>query len=325
MDSIRDLARTERERLSLTPQPNTDQALLAQGISLLADGRMAEGIKVLEEFKTKYPSSTWRDPALFMLGDAYYHLDPDKLNDNFLPATENLKTALGLFPKSRLAARARLVLALCYLKMDFITEAAEYLKKVIQDFPDAIEAAIAQVYLGELFLKLGKPATGPRPPLTRPWPPIPPAVFFWTPTSSWDRAISRKGLFSESTEVFKGILKRDGWYYLDHPEILYYMGEGYFHLNRYDLSREFLFHSINMEPEQSDADIVMARLGDAYKDDGKMADAVKIYKLTIDQYPNTAGAPDRQDPSGRCRGFKGNIQTRGSLPGNGRRGPDGRH
>ena len=116
MDSIRDLARTERERLSLTPQPNTDQALLAQGISLLADGRMAEGIKVLEEFKTKYPSSTWRDPALFLLGDAYYHLDPDKLNDNFLPATENLKTALGLFPKSRLAARARLVLALCYMK-----------------------------------------------------------------------------------------------------------------------------------------------------------------------------------------------------------------
>jgi TolA-binding protein len=289
LDSIQELAKAERARLALRPQPGTAEDMLAQGVSLLADGRLAEGVKALEDFKAKYPASTWRDPALFLLGDAYYHLDPEKLNDNFLPATETLKTALGLFPKSRLAARARLILALCYLKMDFITEAAEYLKRVIKEFPDSIEASLAQVYLGELFLKLEKPQLA-KTAFDAALAINPTGSFFLDAYFKLGQVYFTEGLFSESTEVFKGILKRDGWYYLKRPEILYYMGEGYFHLKRYGLSREFLFHSINMEPEQPDADILMARLGDAYKEEGLNEDAVKLYKFTVDLYPDTAGA-----------------------------------
>ena len=79
-----------------------------------------------------------------------------------------------------------------------------------------------------MFLKLGKPQLA-KTAFDAALAANPTGRFFLDAYFKLGQSYFKEGLFSESTEVFKGILKRDGWYYLDHPEILYYMGEGYFH------------------------------------------------------------------------------------------------
>ena len=284
---IKETASLIRQQLPYRPQPGTDQALLAEAAERAMAGNYDMAIKDLEDFKLNFPDSKLNDPALFFLGDLYYA--KGQLADDFLKITDSYQTALTFYPDSSQAPRVKLMLGMAYMKMDFLNEAVSYFKEVAREYPDTMYAPLANTFLGEMYLNLGKRELAK-------------AAFdtalaanaggslFLNAYYKLGLSFYQDGLFSESTEVFKEIVKRDPEFYVNHPEILTYLGEGYFYLGRYDLARAFIFHSLNMMPEQPDADILMARLGDSYKADGLDKDAVKMYSLDVSLHPDSAGA-----------------------------------
>ena len=278
-----------RIKLPEKAQPDTDEALLVQALDRLSHGDYPGGIQSLEALEKQYPGSPLREPALYMLGDAYFQLNPDNPTDQFVKITDTYQTAMGLFPDSQLVPRAKFIMALAYLKMNFINEAASFFRAVSKDFPGSRYDYLSQTYLGEIYLGLGKRqlakaaydyvlASNPQ------------GRFFLESYFKLGKSFFPDGLFSQANEVFKEILKRDEGFYLDHPDILYYLGEGYFNLNRMDLARAYLYHVINLKPEIETADTIMARIGDTYKEQGMDDDAIKLYALTRDMYPDTPGA-----------------------------------
>jgi tetratricopeptide (TPR) repeat protein len=286
---LENIAGQMRTQLPETPQPNTDEALQVEALDRLSQGDFQGGIQSLESLEAKFPGSLLREQTLYLLGDAYFHLNPDNPTEQFVKITETYQTALGLFPDSPLVPRGKFILALAYLKMNFINEAASFFRSVSKEFPGNRYDYLSQIYLGEIYLKLGKRqlakaaydsilAADPK------------GRLFLESYFELGKSFFPDGLFSQANEIFKEILKRDDLFYLDHPDILYYLGEGYFNLNRMDLARAYLYHVINLKPDIETADTIMARIGDTYKEQKLDDDAIKIFVLTRDRYPDSPGA-----------------------------------
>lgn len=285
----KDILQTIKAALSPQPKPETDEALLADVVDDMAVEKYKFAVKKLETFQAKYPASPLRDLSFFLLGDAYFFLDPDNFSAYFLKATGAYQQAIAALPGSELAPRAKLMMGLSYMKMDYFSEAVGYFKMVSRDDPQTRFALMAQAYLAEIYFKLKKlelakaafdyvrdlDTKGP---------------FYLEAYFRFGQAYYESGLFSKANEVFKEILKEDNRFYLAHPEILYRIGEGYFYLGRADLSRAYLYHALNMAPSQETQDLVMARIGDTYKEEGRHRDAIKIYVLTRKLYPKSVGA-----------------------------------
>jgi tetratricopeptide (TPR) repeat protein len=286
---VRDVAREVRNTLAMRPQEGSAEAVLAQAADHMARGEFESAIQLLETFKTQHSDSPLAEKALYLLGDAYYALNPNNLGEHFVQATDAYQLALGLYPTSPMALRGRFMLAKAFMEMDFTSEAIGYYKGVAHDHPDTVYGALAQIYLGELFLKLGKRQLA-KAAFDKVLALNPQGAAFLNSYFKLGESYFQDGLYSQSTEVFKTILNKDGRYYLTHPTILYYLGEGYFHLGRMELARAYLYHSLNLRPNQPDADVIMARLGDTYKDQDNIQEASRIYKLTRKLYPDSAGS-----------------------------------
>lgn len=282
-------AKTFRAVLPRVPKPGTVEALLAGAMDYMAIGKYKEAAQMLDEYKEKYLGDRYRNPAYFLRADSHYFMDPEQFSEQFPIITDGYKTALGLFPESDMAPRGNFLLGLAYLRMEFTNEAIKIFKQTAATYPDTLYALLANVYLSELYLKVGKPRLATT---------VMEAVLAANPTGELFRDkyfllgqyYFKEGLFSKSTEVFREILSQYPDFYLTRPEILYYLGEGYFHLKRMPLARAFLFHSLNIEPEQQDADVIMARIGDTYKGEDQVKQAIAMYSLTDKLYPDTLGA-----------------------------------
>ena len=286
---IKTVAQSLLDKLPPSPAPNTAQALLAQGLQAMTQGDYRGAITALESLRTTFPETAELDPALFMLGEAYYEMDPDNVQAQLLYIRNHLENAISRFPTSPLAPRALLVLAETYENADYVTETVNTLKQLIQDYPENDYALIGRVRLGDMYLKLGKRqlaraayesvmamgATGD---------------LVLSSYAKLGESFFQEGLFSEANEIFREIIDQDEWYYQRYPDILYYLGEGYYHLGRPELSRAFLYHALNISPEHEAADMIMARIGDTYKAEGMDQEAMKMYSLTRQRYPGTTGA-----------------------------------
>jgi len=278
-----------RESLPFEPEPKSDAALLAGAADEVMAGNFEAATRVLERFKNTFPDSSLTAQALYLLADAYYFSAKDNLSGVFQNIVTAYQDAIQGFPEAPQAARASLMRAGAYFKMDYLGEATGYLKLLIKDYPNSPYAVMAQVYLGEIYFKLGKfqlakasfdqvLALSPR------------GRFFLDAYFKLGEAYFKDGLYSEATEVFKQILDMDEVYYLHRPDVLYYMGEGYFQLKRPDLSRDFLYHILNIEPQHKAKDVILARIGDTYREEGRDKEAIKVFSLVRRMFPGTTGA-----------------------------------
>lgn len=286
---LKKTAESIRARLPKTPKPETDIAMMVDILDNLSQENYAPAIELLENFKIQFPESNLWDPAIFLLGDAYFNKDKEDFASNFIKTTSAYQQGLNMYPGSPQAPRAALMRAVSYMKMDYVTEALGYFKLVVKDYPESPYAITAQVYMGDLYMMLGK---------------------FQLARAAYDAVIAQgynqnfvldhysnlgvtyyhDGLFSKANEIFKEIMDASPSYYLRKPDLLFYMGEGYYNLKRPDLSSAFLYHFINLKPESEYADLALTRIGDIYKDRKDDRQAIEMYGLIRDIHPGTTGA-----------------------------------
>ncbi|MFH1138388.1 MAG: tetratricopeptide repeat protein [Pseudomonadota bacterium] len=285
----RKIAKDIRERLPGTPKPETDVAQLASAMEAMAAGDFNGAALALETFKTAYSQSPLMSQVEYLLGDAYFNQAPDDFPSVFMKVTTAYQEALAKYPKSEHAARAAFLRAIAYQQMKDPGAEVGYLKLMLSEFPDSKYALLAKTFLADAYLDLDKPELAESQ-FQEVFAAAPQGPFLLKVYMKLGRYYFKEGLYSQANEVFKEILKQDDRFYLEDPSILYFMGEGYFHLGRMDLARAFLYHAINMTPKNEAADVMMARIGDSYKEQGRDQEAIKIYALTRRLYPDTIGA-----------------------------------
>jgi len=285
----KDLARTVRAALPERVKPGTGQALLAEAAEEMSKGNFPAAITRLETLKTAYPNSPALDPGLFLLAEAYFYWEPGNLAAHFVKITQILQEAMISFPASPQVPRAGLIQALAYMRMGYLNEAVGYFKLLTQEHPHTEYAVMARVYMGMIYVKMDKLDLAKA--VFESIRDLAPSGPLWLEANyTLGRAYFEKGLFSRANEAFKAILRSDQQFYVKEPAILYFMGEGYFYLGRPDLSRAYLYHAINLNPEHKPGDMIMARIGDTYKEEGRNDEAIKAYKLAKKLYPGSQGA-----------------------------------
>ena len=286
---IREIAKDIRSRLSRNPKPETDAAQLAAAMEALAAGDAAAAALALETFKATYPDSPLTPQVDYLLADAYFYQDAEDFASVFLKVTTAYQEALTKHPKSEHASRAAFMRAMTYQKMSDPRAEVGYLKLVISEYPDSYYALLSKLYLADAYLELEKPELAESQ-LQELMEESPQGDQVLKAYSKLGRYYFKQGLYSQANEVFKEILKIDDRFYMKDPSLLYFMGEGYFHLGRMDLSRAFLYHAINVTPDSEAADVMTARIGDTYKEQGRDSEAIKVYALARRLYPDTIGA-----------------------------------
>ncbi|MFH1090539.1 MAG: tetratricopeptide repeat protein, partial [Pseudomonadota bacterium] len=289
VESLPSLARALLEKYPARPESGSDTAVLVSALEKIAKSDFNAAVIDLENLKAGFPNSRLLDPGLFLLAEAFYHRGGGRSGATFIKINTLFTEAISRYPDSPLAPRAGFLQARAFMDLEYFTESIGSLKLVAKEYPESPYAVMALISLGDLYLKLDKltlakaafdeaAARGPS------------GDMFLEAYSRLGQAHFKAGLYSQAIEIFKDILKRVPEFYVKHPEILYSLGEAYYHLHRNDLSRAYLAHVINMNPKMESADMIMARIGDTYKNQDRAEEAIKMYTLTRELYPDSTGA-----------------------------------
>ena len=75
-----------------------------------------------------------------------------------------------------------------------------------------------------------------------------------------------------------------------YPEIFLYLGYNYYELKDTIKSRENLLIFYNSCPDKEINHLVLTKIADTYRDEGLIDDAIKIYQLVSERYPDKEGA-----------------------------------
>lgn len=114
--------------------PHADYAAFQKAISYGFVGRNETKIEELNSFINKYPRSSYRDDALYELGNTYV------ATNNTSKAIQAYDRLIRNVPGSPLVAKAILRQGLIYYNSDQGNKALERLKKVVSDYPNTPEA-----------------------------------------------------------------------------------------------------------------------------------------------------------------------------------------
>jgi tetratricopeptide (TPR) repeat protein len=75
----------------------------------------------------------------------------------------------------------------------------------------------------------------------------------------------------------------------EYPQIAIYSGLNHFQLGEYGKAREKLYWYYNISPEKEGRDLILATIGDSYRNDGLIESATKVYQLLTEFFPGREG------------------------------------
>ena len=96
--------------------------------------------------------------------------------------------------------------------------------------------------------------------------------------------------YGKALKKYRATLERWPLYSDLFPETLYSMGLAYLKNGQYVEARSMLFTALNIFPNQPYNHIIMTKIGDTYREEGKIEQALKVYSQNGVLYPDSRGA-----------------------------------
>jgi tetratricopeptide (TPR) repeat protein len=268
-----------------TPDQGPEDQLVQSAMRDLTNGNIDSGLQKLIRFKDEYPNHHYADPAWFLIGDAYF---AKGLPDNFVNATDAWRLAIEAFPDSFTAPRASFMIGEANRLMDFTNEAAGFYKLAAENYPDTNYTALSILKAADMQLAMGL-TDDVRKTLV-------PLLEKGTASAFGRLALVREAmadymdtLYSQACEKFRMALNLDPNIYQLYPDMLYALGDSYSYLNRPDLTVLFLEHALNLMPNHPKADVMLARIGNAYQMMNNQNDAISFFNVARERYPDRDG------------------------------------
>jgi TolA-binding protein len=264
------------------------ERLFQRILNELTDWNNQAALEDLLRFRELFPGHPLLEPALFLLGDAYFVTGP--LSETYTAAVEAWTEALNRWPQSYLAGRAQFMLAEADQAMGYQNEAAAKYKLLAAAAVSGDDpyAKLALLRAADLQLNMGLIDEARKT--------LEPVLEQGLADRLGLEAYARlgmadfyEGLYSQANEIFREALREAPQLYTGYPEMLYAMGEAYHYLDRPDLSRMFLMHALSLMPDHPKADVIMARIGDSYRKEGRDDEAMAIYGAAKRRFPDGDG------------------------------------
>ena len=243
-------------------------------------------------FIKEYPDGRYTEKAYFLLAKSY---DQSKLKSKlrrYKEVKDRYDDAVSRYPTSEFVPDAMFSIGTLFFQIKNYSEALGYYNLVLKDdknnllqvkaLAQKIKILILKNRKSEALAELNKFE-------------IISSKYHDLPEKTEARTEKAKILyemnkFYESIQILDEILKADPKNLYLYPEISLYLGYNYYQLGNNNKARENLYRFYNMCPNRKINNLVLNQIGDAYRNEGMIKDAVKFYRMVLDRFPNTDGA-----------------------------------
>ncbi|BCS86794.1 hypothetical protein PSDVSF_00360 [Pseudodesulfovibrio sediminis] len=263
---------------------------LYEAQSLMFNGSLEEALPLYEDvLKQPTVPDDVREEALFAIADIKKQIFSTDLDGNFDDIAQAYIEAMNADLQSTRVPRALLNLGLLNLQVGNFPEARAYFKILQEKYPDDENIPSISYYWGEYFYKKGdfKKAADQFQYLIQTYPEhqlVKQASFYLADS------LNRTGFLDQAFQIVDYIDKRWPDYYMENMKFLELAGSIEMKLKKWDAAKDHYFTYYNLNPENDDADIVLARIGDIYIRKGQKQPAKQIYEKVVSNYPDQEGA-----------------------------------
>jgi len=249
-------------------------------------------IENLTRLIKKYPNGRYTEKAYFILAKSYDYLNTEFISVRYKEIKGHYEDAISRFPTSEYVTDAVFSIGNLYFYIKNYYEALGYYNLVLKKDKGSILRIKALMQKAKVLLLRHRKedalsALGELESITSEYPNL----------SERREAKKEKGKilyemnkFNRSLKIFNELNKEDPENIYKHPEISLYMGYNYYQLGDNQKARENLYRYYNTCPEREINHLVLNQIGDTYRNEGLIEDAVKFYRMVLERYPNTDGA-----------------------------------
>ena len=266
-----------------------DTALFLAGLHAYRDQAWPAALEHLQRLLTSHPTGRYAERAHFLLAKAFDQGHSDSMDTHFMEANHHYEEAIRKFPQSIHVAGALLALGDLYYRIDNIHEALGYYKLVLRRDKDSTLAQRATIGIARIMAlrQTGKEAVG-----------LLEKVIGKNPDSEENtiamfemaKVLYEMNHFLRSLEVLSNLNKNNPENRYRYPEISLYLGYNYYQLGETRRSREHLLRYYNSCPKKEPNHLILAKIGDTYREEGALREAAEFYNLVITRHPESEGA-----------------------------------
>ncbi len=263
--------------------------LLMEAKLQMNNGDYENARKSFEMLKRKSNlTEAMREEVLYTLADLYYSLGRGDLLTNFDLTTNAYNVAMNYNVKSNRVPAALLKLGMINLKVGNLREAEAYFNILRTEYPMDDNLPLIQYYWGEYYYQkeeYQKAADHFQTVVQE----YPDTKFVREASVGLAEALVKLGYDDQAFEIVDYIDKRWPRFYTEYPPILRLMGDVTFKTKKYEKSKGYYWTYYNLDPEEEDIHVVLARLGDIYLHEGHEKAAREVYQEAATRFPNKDG------------------------------------
>ena len=249
-------------------------------------------IKNLARLIKKYPNGRYTEKAYFILAKSYDHLNIEFVSVQYKEIKGHYEDAISRFPTSEYVPDAVFSIGNLYFYVKNYYEALGYYNLVLKKDKGSILRIKALMQKSRVLLLRHRKedalsALDELETITSEYPNLSERV-----EAKKEKAeiLYEMNKFNRSLKILNELKKEDPENIYKHPEISLYIGYNYYQLGDNQKARDNLYRYYNTCPEREINHLVLNQIGDTYRNEGLIEDAVKFYRMVIERYPNTDGA-----------------------------------
>jgi len=249
-------------------------------------------IENLTRLIKKYPNGRYTEKAYFILAKSY-----DSLNKEFIPVQfkeikGHYEDAISQFPNSEYVPDAVFSIGNLYFNIKNYYEALGYYNLVLKKDKDSILRVKALMQKARVLLLRNKKedalsALDELETITSEYPNISEGI---ETKKEKAKILYEMNKFDKSLKILNELNREDPENLYKYPDISLYIGYNYYQLGDNQKARENLYRYYNTCPEREINHLVLNQIGDTYRNEGLIEDAVKLYRMVLERFPNTDGA-----------------------------------
>jgi TolA-binding protein len=249
-------------------------------------------IENLTRLIKKYPHGRYTEKAYFILAKSYGHLSTEFDSVKYKEIKDHYEDAISRFPTSEYVPDALFSIGNLYFHVKNYYEAMGYYNLVLKKDKGSILRIKALMQKTRVLLLRNRKEDA-----------LSALDELETITSEYPNLSERKearkekakilfemNKFNRSLKILNELNKEDPENIYKHPEISLYIGYNYYQLGDNQKARENLYRYYNICPEREINHLVLNQIGDTYRNEGLIEDAVKFYRMVLERFPDTDGA-----------------------------------
>jgi TolA-binding protein len=266
-----------------------DTACFLEGLNAYKAQNWSGAIEKFNHLIKIYTSGRYTERAYFLLAKSYGQLYSDSIHIHFNDNKAHYEDAINKFPKSIYAPGALLAIGNLCFEIKYYTEALGYYNLVFKKdktSPLAVSAMIRKARIFRLRKWRKKALSILKNVVSRD-----PDISQRTEAKiEMSKIMYEMNTFHRSLDILSDLRATNPQSIYEYPEISLYLGYNYQQLGNGVRSRENLFRFYNSCPDREMNHLILTKIGDTYRDEGLIEDAVKIYLLVLERYPDTEGS-----------------------------------